>query len=58
MPPLPRWDGTDLNPPEESDGALDWTGVAHILDVPGAARQLANLGPRRPLLAQRSDSSF
>lgn len=58
MHPLPRWDGTDLNPPEESDGALDWTGVAHILDVPGAARQLANLGPRRLLLVQRSDSSF
>jgi arginase len=41
----------DLNPPEESDGALDWTGVAHMLDIPGSAPQLADLGPRRPLLA-------
>ena len=41
----------DLNPPEESDGALDWTGVAHMLDIPGAAAQLAGLGPRRPLLS-------
>jgi arginase family enzyme len=24
---------TDLNPPEASDGALDWTGVAHLLDI-------------------------
>jgi arginase len=41
----------DLNPPEQSDGALDWTGVAHLLDIPGAASQLADLGPRRPLLS-------
>jgi arginase len=40
----------DLHPPEESDGALDWTGVAHLLDVPGAAPELAGLGPRRPML--------
>ena len=41
----------DLNPLEESDGALDWTGVAHILDIPGSAPQLADLGPQRPLLS-------
>jgi hypothetical protein len=41
----------DLNPPEQSDGALDWTGVAHMLDIPGAVSQLADLGPRRPLLS-------
>jgi arginase len=41
---------TDLNPPQESDGALDWTGVAHLLDLPGSAPELAGLGPRRPLL--------
>ena len=41
----------DLNPPEESDGALDWTGIAHLLDIPGAAPQLVTLGPRRPLLS-------
>ena len=41
----------DLNTPETSDGALDWTGVAHLLDIPGSAPKLAGLGPRRPLLA-------
>jgi arginase len=40
---------TDLNAPETSDGALDWTGVAHLLDIPGAAPELAALGPRRPM---------
>lgn len=41
----------DLNAPETSDGALDWTGVAHLLDIPGAAPELSGLGPRRPMLA-------
>jgi arginase len=41
---------TDLNPPGESDGALDWTGAAHLLDLPGTALELSGLGPRRPLL--------
>lgn len=40
----------DLNAPQTSDGALDWTGVAHLLDIAGAADELAGLGPRRPLL--------
>jgi arginase len=40
----------DLNAPEASDGALDWTGVAHLLDLPGAAPELSGLGPRRPML--------
>jgi len=40
----------DLNTPESGDGAIDWMGVAHLLDVPGAIDQLAGLGPRRPLL--------
>ncbi len=42
---------TDLNPPAASDGALDWTGVAHLLDVTGAARELSSIGPRRPMLS-------
>jgi arginase len=42
---------TDLNPPEASDGALDWTGVAHLLGIEGALPELAGLGPRRPMLA-------
>ncbi|WP_373414457.1 arginase family protein [Ensifer aridi] len=41
----------DLNPPVASDGALDWTGVAHLLDLPGAANELAGLAPRRPMLS-------
>lgn len=41
----------DLNAPETSDGALDWTGVAHLLDLPGTEADLSGLGPRRPMLA-------
>ncbi|RWC46107.1 MAG: arginase family protein [Mesorhizobium sp.] len=41
----------DLNTPETSDGALDWTGVAHLLDLPGTEAELSGLGPRRPMLA-------
>jgi arginase len=42
----------DLNTPRSvPDGALDWTGVAHMLDVDGADDRLAGAGPRRPLLA-------
>ena len=44
----------DLNPPEAaSDGALELTGVAHLLDLPGAESLLSSLGPRRPMLAPR-----
>jgi arginase len=41
----------DLNTPGTSDGALDWTGVAHLLDIPGCEPSLATLGPTRPMLA-------
>ncbi|MGE4247278.1 MAG: arginase family protein [Parvibaculaceae bacterium] len=41
----------DLNTPGTSDGALDWTGVAHLLDIPGCEPSLAALGPARPMLA-------
>jgi arginase len=42
----------DLNTPSSvPDGALDWTGIAHMLDVDGADDRLAGAGPRRPLLA-------
>ncbi|GGV20063.1 hypothetical protein GCM10010495_38970 [Kitasatospora herbaricolor] len=41
----------DLNTPVSSiDGALDWMGLAHGLDLPGAAEQLAAAFHRRPLL--------
>jgi arginase len=41
---------TDLNPPLASDGALDWTGVAHLLDLEGTAPELSSIGVRRPML--------
>lgn len=41
----------DLNVPETSDGALDWTGTAHLLDLPGTEAELSGLGPRRPMLS-------
>ncbi len=41
----------DLNTPASvPDGAFDWTGVAHMLDIEGADDRLAGAGPRRPLL--------
>lgn len=41
----------DLNIPAESEaGALDWMGVAHMLNVDGAAETLATAGPRTPML--------
>src|SRR5918997_3972255 len=41
----------DLNIPSSApDGAFDWMGVAHMLDVPGADARVAGAGPRRPLL--------
>jgi arginase len=41
----------DLNTPSSvPDGAFDWTGVAHMLDIEGADDRLAGAGPRRPLL--------
>lgn len=42
----------DLNVPEGTvDGALDWMGVAHMLDVDGAVEGLAALAVHRPLLS-------
>jgi arginase len=41
----------DLNVPDSVDeGALDWMGLAHMLDVPGAVSELAGAGGRVPLL--------
>jgi arginase len=42
----------DLNVPASTvDGALDWMGVAHMLDVDGVVEELAGLAGTRPLLA-------
>lgn len=41
---------TDLNTPESTtDGALDWMGVAHMLNVKGTVPELAAIGPHVPL---------
>ncbi len=41
----------DLNVPSSTvDGALDWMGVAHLLDIDGAVDGLAELAGRRPML--------
>jgi arginase len=41
----------DLNTPESTvDGALDWMGVAHMLDLPGVHDGLAALAGQRPML--------
>jgi arginase len=42
----------DLNVPATTiDGALDWMGVAHMLDADGAVEELAGVAGARPLLA-------
>jgi len=42
----------DLNVPDSTvDGALDWMGVAHVLDIDGAVDGLAALAGDRPMLS-------
>jgi arginase len=42
----------DLNVPDSvQPGTLDWMGVAHMLGVDGAERELVEAGPRAPLLS-------
>jgi arginase len=42
----------DLNVPGSTvDGALDWMGVAHMLDIDGAVDELAALAGQRPILS-------
>lgn len=41
----------DLNVPDSvREGALDWMGMAHMLGLDGARRELVEVGPRTPLL--------
>jgi arginase len=48
---------SDLNVPASTvDGALDWMGVAHMLDVEGAVEGLATLAGQRPMLGSRQIS--
>jgi arginase len=47
----------DLNVPDSTvDGALDWMGVAHMLDLEGAVAGLAAIGPQRPMLGSEQIS--
>jgi arginase len=42
----------DLNVPDSTiDGALDWMGMAHMLDIDGAVDGLAALAGQRPMLS-------
>jgi arginase len=42
----------DLNVPDSTlDGALDWMGMAHMLDIDGAVDGLAALAAQRPMLS-------
>ncbi len=43
----------DLKVPATGEGAIDWMGVAHLVDAEGSLDELASLGPRRPMLAGR-----
>ena len=50
---------SDLNVPDAiPDGALDWMGVAHMLDLPGVVGELAAAGPKRPLLKPNEVALF
>ena len=47
----------DLNVPESTvDGAMDWMGVAHMLDIEGAVDGLAALAGPRPMLSSEQIS--
>ena len=47
----------DLNVPASIvDGALDWMGVAHMLDIEGAVPELAAIGGQRPMLGSEQIS--
>jgi arginase len=42
---------TDLNTPlSVNDGALDWMGLAHLLDIAGTNKKLASIGRKTPML--------
>jgi arginase len=42
---------TDLNTPQSvEDGALDWMGVSHLLNIPGCEQNLASIGKKIPML--------
>jgi arginase len=43
----------DLKVPATGEGAIDWMGVAHLLDADGSLDELSALGPRRPMLSGR-----
>ena len=47
----------DLNVPDSTlDGALDWMGMAHMLDIDGAVDGLAALAGHRPMLSSEQVS--
>lgn len=51
--------GVDLFvPATQPGGHMDSMGVAHLLDEPGSARELAGIGPRTPMLEPRKVMFF
>lgn len=49
----------DLHTPNSTiDGALDWMGVAHLLDLEGVVDALAGIGSRRPMLTAEAIHLF
>jgi arginase len=47
----------DLNVPDSTvDGAFDWMGVAHMLDIEGAVPEFAAIGDQRPMLGSEQIS--
>lgn len=49
----------DLHTPESTiDGALDWMGVAHLLDLENVVDDLAGMGSRRPMLSPEAIHLF
>ncbi len=49
----------DLNTPKSTtDGALDWMGVAHLLDLEDCVNALAGIGDSRPLMNPRDICFF
>ena len=50
---------TDLNTPRSTtDGALDWMGVAHILNLEDCVTELTGIGESRPLMNPRDICFF
>ena len=48
----------DLNTPQTGDGAADWMGIAHLLDLPGCDERLSRVGDAPVPLLTADDVRF